>query len=78
MNRHLGPAGILLQSEEGGAPASEGEEGSVLQQACTMVGCHPAGLEASVDQLLRQAVTEAADGAAGGEGGSKRQRAEDG
>lgn len=43
-----------------------------------MAGCQPCELEASLDQLLRQAVTTAADASAGGEGGSKRQRAEPG
>lgn len=69
-------AGILLQSEEDGAPAGEEDCCSVLQQACGMMGCQPGGLEVSLEQLLRQTVMDAADAGAGGEGGSKRQRAE--
>lgn len=69
-------AGILLRCEEGGAPASQQEEDNVLQQACAIAGCQPGELEASLDQLLRHAVTQAADASADGEGGSKRQRAE--
>lgn len=48
----------------------------MLQQACGMMGCQPGGLEVSLEQLLRQTVMDAADAGAGGEGGSKRQRAE--
>lgn len=75
-------AGILLQSEADGTPPGEEDGGSVLQQACGMMGCQPGGLELSLEQLLRQTVMDAADSGAGGEGGSgsgsKRQRAEPG
>lgn len=50
--------------------------GSVLQQACGMMGRQPGGLEVSLGQLLHQTVMDAADAGVGDEGGSKRQRAE--
>lgn len=73
-------AGILLASEhacpDGSGDQEEGEEGSgsALQQACTMVGCQPEGLESALGRLLQDTVADALGATAAAEGGSKRPR----
>lgn len=67
-------AGILLDAEEDPDAAAAQEGGSVLQQACALAGCQPAGLRSTLERLLRDTVMAAAAvGAAAGADDSQRE-----